>query len=60
MIESQWTDFSKSLEVPQDVRFLFVQIFLKIEHAYLGCGFIHRKGSKWPNYRIGENRRIVG
>ena len=60
MIESQFPDFSKSPEVPDDLQFLFVQIFLRIEHAYLGCGFIHRNGSKWPDYRIGENRRIVG
>ena len=51
---------SKSQEVPEDLRFLFVRIFLRIEHAYLGCGSIHQNGSKWPNYRIGENWRIVG
>ena len=60
MIESQFPKFSKSREVPEDLRFLFIQIFLRIEHAYLGCGSIHRNGSKWPNYYIGENRRIVG
>ena len=41
-------------------KFLFVRIFLIIEYAYLGCGFIHRNGSQWPDYQIGENRRIVG
>ena len=54
MIESQWTNFSKSPELPEDLRFLFVRIFLRIEHAYLGCGSIHQNGSKWPNYQIGE------
>ena len=60
MIESQFPNFSKSPEVPQDLRFLFVQIILRIEHAYLGCGFIHQNGSTLPDYRIGENRRIIG
>ena len=60
LIESQFTEFSKSLEVPEDLLFLFVQIFLRIEHAPLGGGSIHRMAPNGPDYRIGENRRMVG
>ena len=49
--ESQFPNFSKSPEVPQDLRFLFVRIFLRIEHVHLGPGTIHR----WLQmYRITE------
>ena len=54
-IESQWTDFSKSPEVPEDLRFLFVQIFLRIKLANLGCGSIHRMA---PNGQITELEKI--
>ena len=55
LIESQWTDFSKSPEVPKDLQFLFVQIFLRIKLANLGCGSIH-----WvaPNGQITELEKI--
>ena len=33
LIESQFPDFSQSLEVPEDLWFLFVWIFLRVEHA---------------------------
>ena len=46
LIEFQWTDFSKSPEVPENLRFLFVRIFLRIGH-----GHIHRKA---PNGQIAE------
>ena len=59
-MESQFPDSSKSPDVPEDLLFLFLRIFLGKGHAYLGCGSINRNGSKWPNYRIGENQRIVG
>ena len=38
MIESQFSDFSKSPEVPEDL--LIVRIFLRIKLANLGCGSI--------------------
>ena len=49
VIESQFSDFSKSPEVPEDLQFLFVQIFLWIKLANLGCGSIHQMA---PNGQI--------
>ena len=46
LIEFQWTDFSKSPEVPKNLRFLFVRIFLRI-----GGGPINRMA---PNGQITE------
>ena len=54
-IKSQWTDFSKSPEVPQDLQFLFVQIFLRIKLGNLGCGSSHRMA---PNGQITELDKI--
>ena len=57
-IESQWTKFSKSLEVPkvpEDLQFLFFRIFLRIGHAYLGCGSIHRMA---PNGQISKLEKM--
>ena len=36
MIESQWTDFSKSPEEPKNLQFLFFQIFLRIGGGQFG------------------------
>ena len=41
-------------------KFQFVQIFQRIEHVYLDCGFIHQNGSKLPDYQIGGKHSIVG
>ena len=36
MIESKWTDFSKTPEEPQNLQFLFVRIFLRIGGGHFG------------------------
>ena len=36
MIESKWTDFSKTPEEPQNLQFLFVRIFLRIGGGQFG------------------------
>ena len=60
MIESQFSDFSKSPEVPEDLQFLFVQIFLWIKLANLGCGSIHQMAPNGQITKLEKNQRIVG